>query len=452
MGQNLLAAFREVPAAIRPLAGYPERPRSDMRKLILWGGVLLIVNLGIFGVWANTVPLRSAVIAPGVIKVMSKRKAVQHFEGGIVRSILVREGDLVESGQILARLDTTQIEASLGVLETKLFADLAIEARLAAEHSGATTIAFPEELLNTTRQEAKLAMRTQEAEFAARTASLEGESKLLDQQILQLQHTIRGLESSSKALDQQLASLQEEIRDGDYLLAKGLARKPKVLALRRAEAEVEAQIARNAAANAESRGKIAELEDRRRQLTYNRSQDIAKLRHTTGEEIADIRHRIVGLRDRLVRSDLRAPERGTAVGLNTRHLNAVLGPRETLLEIVPAKDRLVIEATLRPSDRNEVYAGQPARIRILAFNVRRTPIMLGAVTNVSADTLTDPKTGIASYLAEIELQPAADIQPYLASLQPGMPIEAFIETGERTFTEYLLQPMMLRVNRAFRES
>jgi HlyD family type I secretion membrane fusion protein len=447
-----LAVLRQLPSMIRAQDSYSERPRSEMRKLILWGSVLLILNLGAVGVWAGTVPLRSAVIASGVVKVMSKRKAVQHFEGGIVKTILVREGDQVEAGQVLARLDTTQIEASLGVLETKLFADLATEARLIAEQTGAVKIAFPDELLNSNQSEAKLAMQTQEAEFVARAASLDGERKLIDQQMLQLQHTIKGLESSSKALEQQLASLQEEIKDGDYLMARGLARKPKVLALRRAEAEAEGQIARNAASNAEARGKIAELEDRRRQLTYNRSQEIAKQRHATSEEIADVRHRIAALRDRIARSDLRAPESGVIVGLNTRHLNAVLGPRETLLEIVPAKDRLVIEASLRPSDRNEVYVGQTARVRILAFNIRRTPIMPGTVTSVSADALIDPKTGIASYLAEVELEPTDEVRPYLSSLQPGMPVEAFIETGERTFAEYLLQPVMLRVHRAFRES
>ena len=429
-----------------------EQPRSDIRRLILWGSVLLILHLGVFGVWAGTVPLHSAVVAPGIVKVLSKRKAVQHLDGGIVRTIFVRESQEVESGQLLAQLDTTQIEASLGVLETKLFADLAIEARLDAEQNKSNTISFPDELVSASRPEAKLAMKSQQAEFAARSISLDGERKMIDQQILQQEHTIRGTNSKTKGLELQLVALQEEISDGNYLLNKGLARKPRVLALKRAEAEAEAEIARGAAVVSESQGKIAELQDKRRQLDCNRSQEIAKERQTATEEIADLRHRIAGLQDKLFRSELRAPESGIVVGLNTRNVNAVIGPRETLLEIVPKQDRLVIEAMLKPSDRNEVYAGQPARIRILAFNIRRTPILIGAVITVSADALVDPKTNLSYYLTEIELESTTAIASYLASMQPGMPVEAFIQTGERTFVEYLLQPVILHVNRAFRES
>ncbi len=295
-------------------------------------------------------------------------------------------------------------------------------------------------------------MQSQQAEFAARSVSLDGERKMIDQQILQLEHTIRGVKSKTKGLEIQLVALQEEISDGNYLLNKGLARKPRVLALKRAEAEAEAEIARGAATVSESQGKIAELEDKRRQLDYNRSQDIAKQRQVTSEEIADLRHRIAGLKDKLVRADLRAPESGIVVGLNTRNINAVIGPRETLLEIVPKQDRLVIEAVLKPSDRNEVYSGQSARVRILAFNIRRTPILVGAVTTVSADALIDPKTNLSYYLTEIELETKDDMAFYLSSMQPGMPVEAFIQTGQRTFVEYLLQPVILHVNRAFRES
>jgi HlyD family secretion protein len=430
-----------------------ERPRSDMKRIIGWGCVLLVLQFCGFGVWATTVPLRSAVVAPGVIKVHSKRKAVQHLEGGIMKSIFVRENDHVKAGQIIARLDTTQLEANLGSLETKLFADLAMEARLAAEQTGAKSISFPDELQKSaTRASARIAIQSQEAEFAARLAAIDGERKMVDQQMLQLADTIRGLESNTKGVEQQLALLQEEIADTSYLLAKGLARKPRLLALKRSEAEAAGQIERNAALMAETRGKISELEDRRRQLGFNQHQDIAKQRHATSEEIGDLRHRIAAMRDQLARSELRAPESGKIVGLNSRDLSAVLAPRETLLEIVPMEDRLVIEATLKPTDREEVYPGQTARVRVHALNIRRRPLLDGKVAAVAADALTDPKSGVTSYMAEVELDLNTETSSYLSSLLPGMPVEIFVETGERTFAEYLLQPMVLRINRAFRES
>ncbi len=431
----------------------PERPRADTRPLVLWGCVLVVLLFGIVGIWAGTVPLASAVIAPGVVKVLSQRRAVQHLEGGIVKAILVNEGEQVERGQLLARLDTTQIAASLGVLEAKLFSDLAMEARLEAEQAGAAAVSFPEELqASPTHKEAQASMATQLSEFSARAASLQGERKLIDQQILQLGDAIRGLESSSAGLERQLAFLREEIKDSDFLLARGLARKPKVLALKRAEADAEAQITTNAASMAQSRGKIAELEDRRRQTVYAWLEDIAKQRHAARERIADARHRIAAARDILLRSEVRAPERGIVVGLNTRSLNAILPPRETLLDIVPTQDRLIVEGEVRPTDRNEVRVGQPARVQILAFNSRRSPMLAGSVTMVTADALIEPRSGRTFYKAEVDLQQAPELTAYIASLQPGMPVEIFIETGQRTFAEYLLQPLMVRVQRAFKEN
>ena len=447
-----VVAFRPNAVGGNQPVGGVERPRSDMRRIIVWGCVLLIMQFCVFGVWATVVPLRSAVIAPGFIKVHSKRKAVQHLEGGIIKSILVRENDHVEAGQVIARLDTTQIEETLGSLETKLFADLAMDARLVAEQNRAKSISFPNELLMSTARSARIAIQSQEAEFSARLIAIDGERRLIDQQIQQLSDTIRGLESNSKGLGEQLAYLKEEIADTNLLLEKGLARKPRLLALKRAEAETSAQVARNAASMAEARGKIAERQDNQRQLDLNQRQDIAKQRHVIGEEIGDLRHRIAALRDQLRRSELRAPESGRVVGLNTRDLSAVLAPRETLLEIVPTEDRLVIEATLRPTDREEVYLGQTARVRVHALNIRRRPMLEGKIVNVAADALTDPQSGVVSYKTEVELNPKQEAAPYLSTLLPGMPVDVFVETGERTFAEYLLQPLMLRIHRAFRES
>lgn len=431
----------------------PERPRSDTVSLVRWGAALAILLFGVFGLWAATMPLAGAVIAPGVVKVLSQRRAVQHLEGGIVKAILVHEGERAERGQLLALLDTTQIEANLGVLETKLFADLAMVARLEAEQADAVEIAFPDELQNNkTSSEARSAMAAQLSEFAARATSLRGEHKLIDQQILQIGDAIRGLENSSGGLARQLTYLREEIKDSDYLLTKGLARKPKVLALKRAEADIEAQIATNTSSMAQSRGKIDELEGKRRQSSYAWLEDVAKQSHAARQRVADTRHRIAAARDMLSRSEIRAPEAGIVVGLNTRSLNAVLNPRETLLDIIPMQDRLIVEGEVKPSDRNEVRLGQPARVRVLAFNARRTPMLTGAVTMVTADALVDQRSGKAFYKVEIDLRQTPELNPYFASLQPGMPVDIFVETNHRTFAEYLLEPLMLRVQRAFKES
>lgn len=443
-----------VPRTVKgELEAVPERPRTETGPLVLWGAALIVLLFGIFGIWAGTVPLASAVIAPGVVKVLSQRRSVQHLEGGIVKALFVREGEQVERDQLLARLDTTQIEANLGVLETKLFADLAMEARLEAEQAGAAAVSFPEELkADPIPPDAQVSVATQLAEFAARRDSLQGERHLIGQQILQLEDGIRGLQSSSSGLERQLAFLREEIKDSDFLLARGLARKPKVLALKRAEADAEAQITTNASSVAQSRGKIAELENKRRQLVLTWLEDIAKQRHAARERIADTRHRITAARDILHRSEVRAPERGIVVGLNMRSLNAILPPRETLLDIVPTQDRLIVEGEVKPTDRNEVRVGQPARVQILAFSTRRSPMFSGAVTMVTADALIEPRSGKALYKAEVDLQQTPELSAYVSALQPGMPVEIFIQTGQRTFADYLLQPLMLRVRRAFKEN
>lgn len=452
VGERRPATGAEV-MGVRPAVALDE-PRSETRRLVAWGCFLCILLFGGFGAWSATVPLSSAVMAPGVVKVLSKRRPVQHLHGGIVDKIFVHEGQRVERGQLVAKLDTTQIEANLGVLETKLFADLAMEARLAAEEAGTDTVSFPEELTAAaaTRAEAQAAIQAQLAEFAARAAALAGQTRVIDEQVRQLEEAIRGLETSSDGLRQQLAYLRDEIRDSEVLLAKGLARKPRLLALKRAEVEARTQIETNAASIAQSRGKIAELTERRRQLRYDWLEAIAKQLHIVREEIADARHRIAAARDMLVQSEMRAPETGIVVGLNTRDLNATLGPRETLLDIVPVADRLSVEGEVRPADRDEVRAGQPARIRVLAFNSRRAPMLAGTVTTVSADALLEPKTNTLFYKIEVELVADPETRPYLETLQPGMPVQIFIETGQRTFMEYLLTPLMLRAERAFRES
>ena len=368
-----------------------EQPRSDMRRIIAWGCVLLVLQFCGFGLWATTVPLRGAVVAPGI------HQGPFEAQGGATSRRRNHQVDLCP-GERSRRSRPThctarhQRRSRRALVPSKPSYLLIWRWRPGWRRSKTlrSQSRFPDELRESaTRLSAHIAIQTQEAEFAARLAAIENERKVIDQQMLQNADAIRGLESNTQGLEQQLTLLREEIADTSYLLAKGLARKPRVLALKRAEAEAAGQVDRNAASISEMQGKIAELQDRRRQLGFNQNQDIAKQRHATSEEIGDLRHRIAALRAQLARSELRAPESGRIVGLNSRDLNAVLGPRETLLEIVPIQDRLVIEATLKPTDREEVYVGQMARVRVHALNIRRRPMLEGRVVGVAADALTD---------------------------------------------------------------
>lgn len=447
-----------------------EKPRSNVRRPIIVGSLAALFLFGGFGVWAGTVPLSSAIVAPGVVKVHSKRRAVQHLDGGILKELFVREGDQVEKDQLLARLDTTIVEAELGSLETRLFGNLAQEARLAAEQRNADAIQFPEELLKQIdRPEVRTAVETQKAEFAARAASLAGRRQVIEQQIAQFTDSIRGIESNTEGLKQQIGYIREQIQDTDFLFEKGLARKPMLLALKRTEAELDAQIARNKFSAAQAQGKIAELLDTRRQLLYDRDTDIAKSTAAVREETLSLRHRITATRDKLARTEIRAPEAGVVLGLSTRDINAVLAPRETLLEIVPDSSRLAIEVFVKPTDREDIRVGQPSRIRITALNARRTPMLPGRVAMISPDAVADAKNNPAlsnpnslqnnaqasilapAYKAEIVLDDDKATAQFLFLLKPGMPVVAFIETGERTFAEYMIQPVVMGVGRAFKE-
>lgn len=442
-----------------------DMPRADARGLVLIGCLTLLLLFGGFGLWSVMVPLRSAVVAQGVVKVISKRKAVQHLDGGILQAVLVHEGDHVEQGQVVARLDQTQIRADLGILQNKLYGELALKARLDAEKRDLPDVIFPEELLQKAAvTESALAMQTQRAEFRARKAALDGNRAVLEQQRTQQSEAIRALEGSNDGLKKQLTLLNEETRDTQFLLDKGLARKPRVLALKRGQADIEGKIAQNLASIAQAASRVAEAEQKLAQLVLDRNSDIAKQSYENEQAIADLRHRLLASRDKLERSVIRAPAAGRVVGLNTRDLTAVLAPRETLMEIVPASDRLVIEAEVNPINRDEVHAAQTARIRVLAFNMRSTPMLEGRVMMVSADALpgalerNGQPSGAGSqapapayYKAEIAFATTGDTAALLGKLQPGMPTEVFIETSERTFAEYLLQPMRVAMDRAFRE-
>jgi HlyD family secretion protein/epimerase transport system membrane fusion protein len=396
----------------------PDLKVSSPRGWIVAGLLVVLVTFGGLGTWATLMPLAGAVIAPGVVTVQSNRKTVQHLEGGIVTQILVRDGDVVETGELLIQLDRTRAQASVSILGGELDLLRSREARLLAERDGRPEIAFPPALAARAREDANVAelVRGQRLLFEARRASLDGESELLVQRVGQYEDEIAGLQQQSLSKDRQIEIVEDELEGLHALYERGF----------------------------ESRRRINELERLAEELRGELGA------HTTAIAF-DVSERQVAASDRMTRLEIRAPQSGIVVGMRAHTVGGVIGPGEPVLDIVPAGDELVIEARMRPEDIDKVRVGQTAIVRLSAFDQRTTPELEGTVISTSADRVVDETTGAAFFLvrsriSEGELEKLAELQ-----LVPGMPAETFVQTGSRTVLSYLLKPFSDGVARALRE-
>ena len=426
--------------------------KPKLRGMVIVGFAITGLFFGIFGGWAALAPLESAAIAPGVVSVDTNRKTIQHLEGGIVGEIRVREGDVVKAGQVLIRLDEIQPRASLDLLEGRLMAAIALEARLIAERDDKKVIEFPEELLS--RQDnpdtAKI-IHGQSRIFESRKAAIDGQVAILGRRTAQLGEEINGLRNQIKAEEKQLALIGEEIADVDGLIKKGLARKPRLLSLKREAAEIEGSRGKNQAAVARSKQQIDETRLRVSELRINLINEVVQELREVQSELFDLSERIGAARDVLSRTEIRAPLDGTVVNLRVHTTGGVIAPGEQLLDIVPSDEPLVIEARIDPNDIDIVHPGLPAQVRLSAFSQRTMVPLDGRVVWVSADSMTDERTGQSYYLARVVLtgDPGKVLEG--ASLYPGMAAEVMIVTGARTAFEYLVRPIAMSLNRAFRE-
>ncbi len=442
-----------MPAAARdpadPLALRPELAVAPLAVLGL--AVILLFFFG-FGVWAARAPLQSAAIAPGVVTVDSKRKTVQHLEGGLIAAIKVADGDQVREGQVLLELDDAETRAEVAILKGRLAVSLAMQARLEAERNGSEELGFPEEIDGLTKDagDSEQLWLGEERIFAERRRFLVGQEELKRRQVAQLAAEIGGLEEEIDTENRQLALIEEERSALADLVDKGLARRPRLLELERAKASIEGARARNTAAIARAQQRIEEIElsiiDVRNRVLNEVVTGLQDLR----SEIADLRDRLTAAEERLERTKVRAPVDGTVVDLRVFTDGGVLRPGEAILDLVPKGDALAVEAQIEPADVDVVKAGLPAEVRIGAFSVSQAPLLAGQVMTVSADSLTDERSGRSYYAARIMLDDLSALPPG-AILQPGMPAEVMIITGERTALEYLLDPLRHRVSRAMRE-
>ncbi|TPK96479.1 HlyD family type I secretion periplasmic adaptor subunit [Mesorhizobium sp. B2-4-14] len=422
--------------------------RANLAGMLLGIGMLAAVIAG----WAATVPLAAAVIASGTVVVDSSVKKIQHPTGGVVGEIHVRDGDRVQAGDLLIRLDETVARANLEVVAKQLDEIAGRTARLKAEQSGNPEIVFPAELA-ARRGEPDIAeiLAGEQAFFQSRRDARDGQKAQLDERIDQLRIEIGGLEAQQAATETESGLIRKELDGVQDLFKKNLVPIDRLTNLERDSARVEGESGHLTAAAAQARGKIAETRLQITQIDQDLRTDANKdLRETLAKQ-AELVERRIAAEDQLRRIDIRSPETGIVHQLSVHTVGGVINAGEQIMLIVPERDALVVEARIAPQDIDKVEVGEKAAIRFSAFNVRTTPEINGEVSFVAADLTKESQTQQAFYAVRArfstgELERAGGLR-----LVPGMPAEVHIATAERTALSYLMKPFRDQLAKAFNE-
>jgi HlyD family type I secretion membrane fusion protein len=426
--------------------------RWSARGPLIGGFLGLLVLVGGFGAWAVLTHITGAVIAPGRVEVDQNRQVVQHPDGGVVSEILVKEGDAVAEGDLLIRLDPSELQSELAVVEGQLFEVLARRARFEAERDGAPALVFDPLLANSDNPVAAELMEGQERLFEARLESAEAEKAQLSKRRDQIRDQIEGIRAQQEATAEQSRLIELELADQQSLLDRGLAQATRVLALQREKASLTGQAGELTAAVAQSEGRITETEIEILRIETTRREDaITRLRDLQFNEI-ELAERRRALIERLARLDIRAPVSGIVYGMQVFAPRSVIRPADPVTFLIPQDRPLIITTQVEPIHIDQIHPGQTVTVRFPAFDQRRTPELMGRITLVSADAFQDEQSRTSFYRAQVELLPGEIGRlPAEMTLLPGMPVEAFIRTGERTPFDYLAKPLADYFTRAFRE-
>ncbi|WP_370252454.1 HlyD family type I secretion periplasmic adaptor subunit [Nioella sp.] len=430
-----------------------DRQFWSARAPLAFGYIAIAVLVGGFGAWAALSNIAGAVVASGQIEVDRNRQAVQHPQGGVVLTLDVIEGQRVAEGEILMRLDPSTIRSNLTVIRAQLNEWRARQARLEAERDLATRIAFPSDLLETAATDPDLAdvLEGQRNLFAARAETLAQEVDQLGRRADQIRAQIDGFTAQDQALRDQRSLVLAELENVQNLVERGLAEASRALTLQREAARLLGSIGEIEAASAEAEGRITEIELQvLQQQTARREEAIAELREVRVQQ-AELIERERVLERQLEDSEIRAPVAGVVYGLAVFGTRSVVQAAEPVLYLVPQDRPLVISTRIAPTDVDEVFVGQSVTLRFPAFDMRSTPELFGQVRQVSADAFVDSASGASFYEAEIVLNEGEASRLGGETLLPGMPVEAFIRTEDRTPLTYLLRPLTDYFNRAFRE-
>jgi HlyD family type I secretion membrane fusion protein len=429
--------------------------KFPMSRPMMIGLLALGILVGGFGGWATLTEISGAIVASGQIEVDQNRQVVQHPDGGVVKDIYVEEGDAVSVGDVLISLDPSIEESELSIIQGQVFELMARRGRLTAERDGIGAITFDPRLIERAKTDAGIAelMQGQENLFQARVASNAKQIEQLTKRKSQIANQIDGIVAQRAAVATQLDLIEQELADQQKLLDRGLAQASRVLALQRSQAELSGDVGDLIAKQAESEGRITELDIQIEGLETTRREDaISRLRDQQYRTL-ELEERAGALIEKLMRMDIRAPVSGIVYGLSVFTPRSVIRPADPVMFLIPQDRPLVITVQVPPIDIDQVYVGQNAVLRFSALDQRTTPELFGKVTKVSPDAFQDDASRMSYYRAEILLNEGeTDRLPANVTLIPGMPVEAFIRTQDRTPLAYLIKPLADYFAKAFREN
>ncbi len=430
----------------------PSRRKLTLRSAVLLGLAAIFAALGGMAVWSATAPISSAVVAPGKVAVATKRKEIQHLDGGIVKAIHVRDYDVVKQGAVLLELDDAKAKAHFVLARGAYYSALITSARLIAERDGADEIAFSAEIQEEAERvpEIRQGIDTQRRLFDSRQRELAGQIKVWLQKIAQLKDEIAGLTAERTAATEQTELAGKEAAIIEDLFKRGFVSRQRVHNIRRETVQLTGSVGRLDAALAKARKEIGETELSIQQLALKRQSEVMTELRDTEQRIFDQKEEYLSAAGELARMSVVAPVSGVAVNSLVHTVGGVIKPGQTVLEIVPGSDPLIVETRVRPLDIDEIAKGQATEVRFPGFKQRTTPSVAGTVAHVAADAVADPRTGETYYTAVISV-PRSELERLGQPLQPGMPAEVLIQTGSRSPLAYFVQPLMDGMNRALRE-
>ena len=426
---------------------------SIERYIILGIFLVLVVTFGVGG-WATTFHLSGAVIGQGVVVVDSNVKKVQHATGGIIRELHVREGDHVDGGEVLIRLDETQTLANATIVTQSVDELLAREARLEAEREGADEISFSKALLERGRgenAEAKRVITAERALFKLRREARAGQKAQLQERMTQLADEIKGYVGQAAAKEKEVDLINKELEGVQTLFQKNLVPISRLTALQRDAARLDGERSQLVGAVAQAKGKIAEIQLQTIQVDQDLRTEVGKDLIDTRSKLAESAERKTAAVDQLNRTEIRAPQSGRVHELTAHTVGGVIAAGEQIMLIVPDNDALAVEVRIAPRDIEQIYAGQTATMRFAAFDQKTTPEIEGAVSMVSPDLTQDQRTGTSYYTVRIALKAEEVAKLGTSKLVPGMPVEVFVQTSDRTVLSYITKPLMEQAGRALRE-